>query len=67
MDKIMQELEKEAWKRFKVNEMSSCNCLCCAYNMLAIELGMSERLTLRYSYAFQVWQLDKEYLGGQSH
>lgn len=63
----MQELEKEAWKRFKVNEMSSCNCLCWVYNMLAIELARPERLNLRYSYAFDVWQLDKEYLGGLSN
>lgn len=63
----MQELEKEAWKRFKINEIESCNCLVWAYNMLAIELGMPDRLELRYSYELRVWSLAKEYLGGSSN
>ncbi len=67
MDKIMQQIEKEAWKRFKVNEISSCNCLVWVYNMIAIELGMPERLELKYSHMCRVWQLDKEYLGGRSN
>lgn len=62
MDKIMRELELEAWKTFKYHEMQACNYLCWAYNMLAIELERPERLNLRKSYAHDVWLLDKETL-----
>ena len=61
MDKIMQEIEKEAYKLFKYHEIQACNYLCWVYNILGIEFSRSERLNLHKDYEHDVWQLDKEY------
>lgn len=67
MDKIMQEIEKEAWNLFQSHEIQACNYLCWVYNILGIELERCERLNLHKDYEHDVWLLDKEYLGGRSN